>query len=69
MDNFFNEKDYELLKNDRYTFSVMARIMKLDCELRLSDHEKIIVCFTGQPFPARKREFCNGWQAQIQHQV
>lgn len=51
MDNFFNDRDYELLKNDRYTFSVMARIMRLDCELRSSDHEKMIFCFTGQPFP------------------
>lgn len=51
MDNFFDERDYALLEKDKLTFSVMARIMGLDCELRLSDHERMIFCFTGQPFP------------------
>ena len=51
MDDFFDARDYELLKSDRYTFSVMARIMGVECELRLTDHERMIFCFTGQPFP------------------
>ena len=51
MDTFINEKDLELLNKDRYTFSVMKRIINDKCVLLLSDHEKLIMCFTGQPYP------------------
>ena len=51
MDTFINEKDLELLNKDRYTFSVMKRIINDKCALLLSDHEKLIMCFTGQPYP------------------
>ena len=50
MDTFINEKDLELLNKDRYTFSVMKRIINDKCVLLLSDHEKLIMCFTGQPY-------------------
>ena len=52
MDNFVNEKDYNLLSKDKYTFSVLSRIIGVENEVLLSDHEIIIICFTGQPFPA-----------------
>lgn len=51
MDAFVDERDYRLLSGDKYTFSVLARIIGGDNSLLLSDHEKMIVCFTGLPFP------------------
>lgn len=51
MDTYVDERDFDLLGRDKYTFSVMSRIIKEECTLRLSDHEKLIICFTGQPFP------------------
>ena len=51
MDNFVDERDFALLDQDKYTFSVLSRIIKGECELRLTDHEKMIICFTGQPYP------------------
>lgn len=51
MDTFVDERDYKLLSNDKYTFSVLSRIISGENKLLLSDHEKIIVCFTNQPFP------------------
>ncbi len=52
MDNYVDERDYELLNKDKHTFSVMARIIGLDCKIRLTDHKDIILCYTGEPFPA-----------------
>ena len=51
MDNFVDERDYELLNKDRHTFSVMIRIIGLDCKIRLTDHKDIILCYSGEPFP------------------
>lgn len=51
MDPFVDERDFKLLSQDKYTFSVMSRIIKEECALRLSDHKKLIICFTGQPYP------------------
>ena len=51
MDTFVDERDFNLLSSDKYTFSVMSRIIKEECTLRLSDHERLIICFTGQPYP------------------
>ena len=51
MDNFVDERDFELLAQDKYTFSVLSRIIRGECEIRLTDHERMIICFTGQPYP------------------
>jgi len=51
MDNFVDERDIELLAQDKYTFSVLSRIISGECEIRLTDHERMIICFTGQPYP------------------
>lgn len=51
MDNFVDERDFELLALDKYTFSVLSRIIRGECEIRLTDHERMIICFTGQPYP------------------
>ncbi len=51
MDSFVDERDRKILKNDKYTFFVLRRIMSGKCELLLTDHERLIICFTGNPFP------------------
>ena len=51
LDNFVDERDLKLLEQDTYTFFVLGRIMKGECNLLLSDHERLIVCFSTQPFP------------------
>ena len=44
MDYFVNEADFRLIDTDRFTFNVLARILRGECELVMSDHEKLIVC-------------------------
>ena len=51
MDNFVDKRDFDLLEADKYTFAVLRRIIDKDCEVLLSDHEKLIVCFSGDPYP------------------
>ncbi len=51
MDTYVDERDYELLEADKYTFFVLKRIMGGEYKLLLSDHERLILCFTGYPFP------------------
>ena len=51
IDNFVTEKDFELLQNDKYTFFVLGRILKGECNFIASDHNKIIICHSCKPFP------------------
>lgn len=51
MDNRIDNRDITLLKQDRYTFAVLARIIEKPCRLILADHEKLIICHSGNPFP------------------
>lgn len=51
MDTFVDERDEKLLEQDTYTFFVLGRIMKGECKLLLSDHERLIICFSTKPFP------------------
>ncbi len=51
MDSFADERDRKILENDKYTFFVLRRIMGGKCELLLTDHERLIICFTCDPFP------------------
>ena len=51
MDTYVDERDYKLLEADKYTFFVLKQIMGGKCNLLLSDHDRLILCFTGQPFP------------------
>ena len=51
MDHFADERDYKLLEKDKYTFSVLGRILSGECELLLTDHEKLILCFSSHPYP------------------
>ena len=43
--------DSELLKPDKYTFFVLDRIMRGSPEVLISDHERLIICFSERPFP------------------
>ena len=51
MDTFADERDFSLLEQDRYTFFVLRRIIGGSCCTLLSDHENLIICFTGEPYP------------------
>ena len=51
MDHFANEKDYALLENDKYTFFVLNRLLGGNNTLLLTDHERVILCFSEDPFP------------------
>lgn len=51
MDRFADERDNRLLEKDKYTFFVLRRIMGGPCELFLSDHERLIICFSCHPYP------------------
>ena len=51
LDNFADERDFKLLEKDKYTFFVLRRILTLPCELILSDHKRIIICFSLSPHP------------------
>ena len=51
MDNYVDERDYRILNNDKYTFFVLGRIMGGKCELLLTDHERLIICFSSNPYP------------------
>lgn len=51
MDSFVDERDFKILENDKYTFFVLRRIIGGKCKLLLTDHERLIICFTSNPFP------------------
>ena len=51
MDSFVSKKDYDLLKQDRYTFAVLDRILREDCELVRTDHRSLIMCHSAARFP------------------
>ena len=51
MDTFVDERDFSLLEHDRYTFFVLRRIIGGSCRTLLSNHESLIICYTGEPYP------------------
>ena len=51
MDNYADSRDYKLFEKDKYTFFVLRKIIDKPCELLLSDHKKLIVCYSGNPYP------------------
>ena len=51
MDHFVDERDLKILEVDKYTFFVLRRIIRGKCELLLTDHERLIICFTCKPYP------------------
>ena len=51
IERFADERDYKILENDRYTFFVLGNIMGGKCELTLTDHKRLIICFSCNPYP------------------
>ena len=51
MDNFADERDLKILEDDKYTFFVLRRIITGECKLLLTDHERMIICHSNDPFP------------------
>ncbi len=51
MDNQTDNRDLALLEQDRYTFFVLKRILGVETKILLTDHEKLILCYTGNPYP------------------
>lgn len=51
VDSFVDERDYQLLEADKYTFFILKLVMGENSTLLLSDHERLIICFTNHPFP------------------
>jgi hypothetical protein len=51
MDAFVDQREYALLDQDRYTFFVLRRIIGGSCHTLLSNHENLIICYTGEPYP------------------
>ena len=51
MDSFVNEKDFVLLNQDKYTFEVLTRILKGECEIIRSNHENLLLCHSESYYP------------------
>lgn len=51
MDNHADERDFQLLANDRYTFAVLSRILPGPCHVILTDHERLILRHSAFPYP------------------
>ncbi len=51
MDPFVNEKDFALLGRDHYTFAVLTRILKGECEIIRSNHEDLLLCHSESHYP------------------
>ena len=51
MDNFADERDFLLLDKDKYTFFILRLVIGGDCKLLLTDHEKLIICYSCPPYP------------------
>ena len=74
MDHFVDERDYKLLENDKYTFFVLAKIMGGECKVLLTNHERIIICHSDNPYPvwvwtaddATKEEMEKAYQAVVE---
>lgn len=51
LDKTVDARDFALLENDRYTFAVLDRVLRGECRLILTDHERLIVCHSADPYP------------------
>ena len=50
-DHFADERDFQLLEKEKSTFFVLARILGGECKLLLTDHKRLIICFSCSPYP------------------
>ena len=70
MEHTADERDLRLLENDPYTFSVLRQIIGADCQLLLTDHKRLILCYSCPPYPvwiwtpddASEEEMERAWQ-------
>lgn len=77
MDNFVDERDFKILENDKCTFFVLRRIIKEKCELLLTDHERLVICFSDKlcpvwiwtPDDASKEEMERAYQIASEHSM
>ena len=77
MDNFADERDLKILEADKYTFFVLRHIIGGKCELLLTDHERLIICFTSKPCPVwiwtpddtSKEEMQRAYQIAAEHSL
>ena len=51
MDNFVDERDFQLLQEDKHTFLVLRQIIEGRCQFLQSDHKKMIICYSCNPYP------------------
>ena len=51
MDRFVDDRDFALLRQDPYTFSVLDRILRGPCACVRSDHSRLILCHSEAPYP------------------
>ena len=51
MDNYADERDYKILEDDKYTFFMLRRIIAEECKLLLTDHKRLLICHSNDPFP------------------
>lgn len=51
MDHAVDQRDFQLLAQDRYTFSVLSRVLHGQCRCVRTDHERFILCHTMRPYP------------------
>lgn len=51
MDTIINDKDFELLHQDKYTFLVLDRILRNTTDLILTDHQNMIICHSNAAYP------------------
>lgn len=51
MDRQTDERDLRLLEKDKYTFAVLSRILKHPCKFIGTDHERLIICHSSNPYP------------------
>ncbi|MBO5312719.1 MAG: GNAT family N-acetyltransferase [Clostridia bacterium] len=43
--------DKTLLNKDKFTFSVLIKILQKECTLTITDGKRLIICFSNHPFP------------------
>ena len=75
MDSFVDERDLKILEDDKCTFFMLRRIIGGKCELLMTDHERLIICYTSKPFPiwiwtpddASKEEMKKAYQIAAEH--
>ena len=64
------EKNFEALSQDQYTFAVLDRILRENCDPVWTDHRRLILCHSGRRFPVwiwtpdglRKEEKKQAWK-------